>query len=231
MRSYTLLYSKIWKQVVAMIAVPILTIIPFILILTLYQDLSDTIVFIAIFAFMGVMILLTLYVVFRQAMVAVAITINDSAIEIYFKNKTIFNWIRKKEILLSDVEFVSDDEDVAHNSRRFFTIKSRKETGKIILLAPRNMSPGEGEAFSLELNTAVENFNQQGITANSPIRQVSFFTGGFAKILTICFIIIMVIATIIKIIDPSKIEWYKLVWMYVLAASWFANVFIAKRKS
>ena len=230
MRSYTLLYSKIWKQVVSMIAVPVATIIPFILILTQYQNLSDTVAFIIIYAAFGIIILISLYVVFKQAMVPVKITIHDWGFEFFFKRKTLFNWQAKKDIAYSDIEFVSGDEDINNNSRKFFTIKVKNEWGKIILIAPRKTPPEEMEEFSLRFSNAVERFNQQNVSVITPIRRRSFYTGRFAKILSWIFIGAAVVATIIKIADPSRIEWYRMIWLYVLAASWLANIYTVKKK-
>lgn len=230
MQSYTLLYSKIWKQVVSMVVVPVFTIIPFILVLTQYKNLDDTTVFILIYAALAVIILLTLFVVFKQAHVPVVITIHDSEIEIVFKRKTLFNWLVKKNIPLSQVEYVSDDEDVNHNSRKFFTIKLKNEWGKIILVALKKTPANETEQFSLELVNAVEQFNSQNKNISAPIRRGSFYTGFFAKAFTYIFIAVVVIVTIIKITDPSKIEWYRIVWIYILATSWFANFYYATRR-
>src|SRR5687768_4599427 len=230
MQSHTLLYSKIWKQVVSMVLVPVFTIIPFILILTKYQNLNDTTVFILIYAALAVIILLTLFVVFKQAHVPAVITIHDSEIEIVFKRRTIFNWLNKKNIPLSQVEYFSDDEDINHGSRKFFTIKLKNEWGKIILVALKKTPADETEQFSMELANAVEQFNSQNENISAPIRRGSFYTGSFAKAFTYIFIAIVIITTIIKIADPSKIAWYRMIWIYVVATSWCANFYYASRR-
>src|SRR5688500_688304 len=98
MRGYTLLYSKIWKQVVAMVAIPPLIIVPFILILSKYKTLSDAIVFLLIGVAMIIMVLLTLYVVFKQAMVEADIKIAREGLQLVFKRKTVFNWQKERFI-------------------------------------------------------------------------------------------------------------------------------------
>src|SRR5690348_10857102 len=121
MRSYTLLYSKIWKQVLAMVTIPLLIIMPFILILSKYKTLSDAIVFLFISVAMAIMILLTLYVVFKQAMVEANIKILKEGLEIVLKRKTVFNWQQERFISFNNFAFVSDDIDM-NNGREFFTL-------------------------------------------------------------------------------------------------------------
>lgn len=230
MRSYTLLYSKIWKQVVAMVSVPVITMIPFIYFLTQYKDLNDTILFIIIYAALGLIILLTLFVVFKQAHVPAQIAINKRAIEIHFKKRTLFNWADSKQIPLDMIEFVSDDIDINHNGRQFFTIKVKNEWGRIILIEPRKAPPMEIEEFSMALAQAVEQFNQTNLLSAS-IRKGSFYTGRFGKILTIIFIAVALAVTIIEIVKPSSIKWYRLVWLYILAAYWAINFFVARQRT
>jgi hypothetical protein len=229
MRGYTLLYSKIWKQVVAMVAIPPLIIVPFILILSEYQTLSDAIVFLLIGVAMVIMILLTLYVVFKQAMVKADIKIVGEGLQIIFKRKTVFNWQKERFIPFSDFVFLSDDIDM-NNGREFFTLKVKGETGKIILIAPKKAPEGEIENFSSELAAAVEEYNANHPGLYAPVKTGSFYTGKFAIILNWLFIIVAVLSTVIKIINPSSVEWYRLAWLYVIAGSWLANFYFVKKK-
>ena len=229
MRSYTLLYTKIWKQVVAMVAVPVLIIFPSILLVTRYKNLSDTIILIFSFAIMGVMILATLYVVFKQAMVKTDIKITKEGLQIVFKRRTLLNWQEEKFIHLNQLAFVSDDIDM-NNSREFFTLKVKGDTGKIILIAPKKAPEGEIENFSLELATAVEEYNATHSSIHTPIKTGSFYTGKFAIVLNWLLVGVAIVSTIIKIINPSSVEWYRLLWLYLIAASWLANFYFVKKK-
>jgi hypothetical protein len=229
MRSYTLLYSKIWKQIVAMVTVPLLIIFPFILILSQYKNLSDAVIFTLIGAAMGVMILLTLYGVFKQAMVQSEIKITNVGLQIVFKRKTLFNWHQEKFISFNNLVFVSDDIDI-NNNREFFTQKVKGETGKMILIAPKKAPKGEIENFSLELSATVEQYNASHPGSSSPIKTGSFYRGKFAIILNWLFVGAAILSTIIKIINPSSVEWYRLLWLYVISASWLANFYIVKKK-
>ena len=229
MRSYTLLYSKIWKQVVAMVAVPLLIILPFTLMLTRYKNLNDAILLVMSFLIMGVMILLTLYAVFKQAMVQAEIKIIKEGLQITFKRKTLFNWHDEKFISFNNLVFVSDDIDI-NNSREFFTLKVKGESGKMILIAPKKAPKGEIENFSLELSAAVEQYNVSHPGLFSPIKTGSFYAGKFAIILSWLLIAAAFLSTIIKIINPSSVEWYRLLWLYVIAASWLANFYVVKKK-
>jgi hypothetical protein len=110
--------------------------VPFILILSKYKALSDTMVFILIGVAIVIMILLTLYVVFKQAMVEANIKIVREGLQLVFKRKTVFNWPQERFISFNNLAFVSDDIDM-NNNREFFTLKVKGETGKIILIAPK----------------------------------------------------------------------------------------------
>ena len=212
-----------------MVTIPPLIIVPFILILSKYKTLSDAMVFSLIGVAMAIMILLTLYVVFKQAMVLADITINKKGLEIVFKTKTLFNWQKERFIPFSSLAFVSDDIDL-NNSREFFTLKVQGETGKIILIAPKKAPEGEIENFSSELAEAVEVYNASHGSLSKPIKTGSFYTGKFAIVLNWLLIVVAVISTIIKIINPSSVEWYRLIWLYAIAASWLANFYFVKKK-
>jgi hypothetical protein len=228
MRSYTLLYTKIWKQVVAMVAVPVLIIFPSILLVTRYKNLSDTFILIFSFVIMGVMILTTLYVVFKQAMVKTDIKITKEGLQIVFKRRTLFNWQEEKFIHLNQLAFVSDDIDM-NNSREFFTLKVKRETGKIILIVPKKAPEGEIENFSLELATVVEEYNATHSSVHTPIKTGSFYTGKFAIALNWLLIFMAILSTFVKIINPSSVEWYRLLWLYLITASWLANFYFVKK--
>lgn len=229
MRSYTLLYSKIWKQVVAMVAVPLLIIFPFTAVIIRYKNLNYTTLLILSFVAMGIMILATLYVVFKQAMVATEIKISREGLQIIFKRKTLFNWQKEKFIPFNHLAFVSDDID-KNNSREFFTLKVKGETGKIILIAPKKAPKGEIESFSSELITTVEEYNATHDSLSAPIKTGSFYTGKFAIVLNWLLIVVAILSTIIKIISPSSVEWYRLIWLYIITAFWLANFYFVKKK-
>ena len=230
MRSYNLLYSKIWKQVVAMTAVPICLIIPFLIFITQFKNLSETLFFVFTYAGLGVIILFTLYVIFKQAMVLVTITINGDGLEIIFSKRTIFNWIDRKHILLENIEYVSDDVDLNHNARKFFTLKLKDERGKIILTAPKKAPEEEMEAFSLELSNAIEQFNSHNTKLQAPIKKGSFYAGKFLTFLTWLFTALAILVTIMKILKPSSVAWYRIIWIYVFSASMVINYFSVKKK-
>lgn len=230
MHHYTLLYSKIWKQVASMILVPVCLIIPLILILSHYPHLTDAAVFIIIFAALGIIILVTLYFVFKQAHLPVEVSIESSEMHFRFKRKSLFNRRSTKTVGLDEISFFTDDEDVINSDRRFFTIKLKSEWGKIILLSPKKANPEEMEAFATQLSNVIEQYNLQNQYTASPIKQESFYTTGFSKTLTYIFVAIIVAATIIKVVDSSKLDWYRIVWMYVLSGAWFTNIYIARKK-
>jgi hypothetical protein len=229
MRTYSLLYSKTWKQVVAMIAVPLLIIYPSIVILISYKNLSDITILIFSFLIMGVMILATLYFVFKQAMVETDIKISKEGLQIVFKRKTLFNWQSEKNIPFHQLAFVSDDIDI-NNRRQFFTLKVKDETGKIILIAPKKAPEGEIENFSMELAEAVDEYNATHSNVYTPIKTGSFYTGNFAIVLNWVLAGTTILSTIVKIINPSSVEWYRLLWLYVITASWLANFYFVKKK-
>lgn len=212
-----------------MVAVPLLVILPATFIIIRYKTLSDAVLLILVFMLMGIMILLTLYVVFKQATAPADITINKEGLQILFTRKTLFNWEQKKFIPFHQLAFVSNDTDV-NNNREFFTLKVKGETGKIILIAPKKAPKGEIENFSLELTAAVADYNANHSSLSAPIKTGSFYTGKFAIILNWLLVASAILGTVIKIINPSSVEWYRLLWLYVIAASWLANFFIVKKK-
>ena len=214
-----------------MIIVPVVLIIPFVLILSEYPNLNDTLVLIIIFAALAVIILLTLYVVFKQAHVPVEVSINASEIEFRFKRKTLFNWETKKNIALKQIQFFTDDEDVMHSNRRFFTIQLKNEWGKIILLSAKHAKPEDVGTFAEELSTAIQKYNSQNETQGFAITEGSFYNSNFSKLLTYCLIAVIIIATVVKIFDSTKIDWYRISWMYVLAGAWFANIYVGEKKA
>ena len=154
---------------VAMTAVPACTIIPFILFLTQFKNISEITSYIIIYAGLGVIILFTLYILFKHAMVPVTLTVSSDALEIIFARRSLFNWTGRKYILLRDLEFVSDDVDENHSGRKFFTLKIKDEPGKIILIAPKKTPAEEMEAFSSELSDAIEQFNNYNNNVQKPI--------------------------------------------------------------
>jgi hypothetical protein len=214
-----------------MTAVPVCLIVPFLLFLTQYKNLTDTVFYVSVYTGLAVIILFTLYLVFKQAMVPATIGIKKDGLEIVFSKKTIFNWTHRKYILFENIEYVSDDVDLNFNARKFFTLKVKDENGKIILTAPKKAPSEEMESFSLELSNAIEDFNSQfsGVKPRA-IKKGSFYTGAFGKFFTLFSIAAVIVVTIIKIAKPSNVEWYRVIWVYVLAASWLINFYSVKKK-
>ena len=212
-----------------MVAVPLLIILPSTAVIIRYKNLDDLTLLVLSFLIMGVMILVTLYVVFKQAMVESYVSITGEGLQIVFKRRTLFNWKYEKLIPFGDLAFVSDDIDT-NNSREFFTLKVKGETGKIILIAPKKAPQGEMENFSLELAAAVKAYNANYPAIDTRIKTGSFYTGKFAIILNWVLIIAAVFFTVVKIMNPSSVDWYRLVWLYVVAGSWLANFYFVKKK-
>ena len=48
--------------------------------------------------------------------------------------------------------------------------------------------------------------------------------------LTWVFVSVAILVTVIKIVKPSSVEWYRMLWVYVLAASWLINFYSVKKK-
>ena len=70
-----------------MVAVPLLIILPSTAVIIRYKNLNDLTLLVLSFLLMGVMILVTLYVVFKQAMVESYVSITGEGLQIVFKKK------------------------------------------------------------------------------------------------------------------------------------------------
>jgi hypothetical protein len=231
MNKYNIVYSEYKKQIWVLLLFPILMIAPLIAVLLSVKNLSDFVLLTSVLIWMGLMIVAMIYVVNKQLMMPANLVINKDGLEVLPEKKTIFYSFDKLLISFDNIKSMTDDDDVQQNYRKFFTVKTKNPSRKIMLLAPKKQSVAETEACALALHTAIKDYNNSPVaTGSGIIKEGSFYTSTFGKVITILFASTLVITLVVKFINPESVPGYRLVALLSFSLLWFMNFFNARRK-
>lgn len=231
MNKYDIVYSDYNKQIWVLILFPLLMITPLVVVLTSVKEISESVILISVIVWMGLMIITMIYVVSKQLMVPATIIISEGGLKIYPAKKTLFYGFNNLFIPFNNIKSVTDDEDVQQNYRKFFTLKIKKPAKKIMLLAPKKQLSADTQQCALAIHTAIKNYNQSpAASVAGIIKEGSFYTSIFAKVITVLFIAVIVAVIVVKVWDPESVPWYRMVALFSFAFLWFANFFNAAKK-
>lgn len=230
MKIYKLLYSEFWKQIIVMLTLPLLLFFPVVILLINADGLSDVMLLSVVMGTMALAIFLTVYIFKKHVNMLTSVSISSTGINIVPDKKTLFYRFEHLFIPFSNLTTVTDDEDIQNDYRRFYNLSVKHPKKSIILAVPKNQSPESMQEFSLVLHSAVKGFNSVAKSSGAAIKERSFYSGPFAKILTAVCVAVAIALAIAKMVYPASVPWYRLIAFYCLTFGWLGNYYYATKK-
>lgn len=204
----------------SLILTPLISVFLFVfIILNVNIPISDSLLLGSSFAFMAILIFVTLWIINNVVSVDAEVTLSNNE----FKYKLL-----KKNILYRNIEFVTSWHNILNisenwnpkNNTVFYDVAFKSPSQKLSFSTIKGKE-SEFEAFCQQLILLKDAYNQE--SNQNKILDKTIYESFCAKLLTILIYILIPALIGLKIMQPSSISWIKIIGFTAAATAWLVE--------
>lgn len=228
-QQYDVRVSMTWKIVLAII-IPALMITPIMVALGLYfPQTPDWAVIAVIIACMAAAVLVVKFIVGKLSARAL-LTLQDDAFHVAFEEQNFYTpesfVVRKENIVNFSVNETNDKYYLS------FTMKGKPANFNLEALSSNTEHTAAFAELTEVLSVLVGQHNEMDSEDTEPITSVSTYQRGWAKVLAILIVSVMLFIPFISVMDigVKELPWWKQVTFYILALPFLVNFYVQNFK-
>lgn len=196
------------------------------LLLNLPFHLTDWMILIGSFVFMGLMIAITLWLITKKLSVPCAITVDEKGLRYVLLKSTFFSGRKEFFSTWDNIDNISENLNTQKNMN-FYLVRF-KEPSFTISLDCSKEHEAEGVAFYKLLIFYTNLYNETNTA--KPITTKGFYESRWAKTLTHITLATLVVVLGCKLYNSTAISWWNVAAFGAFAISWLANVYANKKR-
>ncbi len=227
--AFTVVYARLRHHIWAMIVVPLIPMGIFVSAILQFPNVAEWVIYVGVIASMAIAIFSLRWLIKQHLSVEAHVVPKDNGLEIELIKTNLF--YPNGEIFLSfpAIRNISYNYQ-AQNNQEYLLVKLAK--GPNVQFLPSGNKPEDLPALCDSIYEKRNQYNSNpALQQKDYIGNTGFYETAFAKVLTVTSLIATGMVTVVMIVRPGLLHWYKAIGWYAIAATWLINVWNAKQKS